>query len=206
MTVKNLDKLFSPRRVAVMGADPAEAGIEQAVLRNLLNGGYQGVIYPVIPQRESAGGIQCYANALMLPHGADLAVVCRPAAQVPAAVRECAMAGITGVLVLSTADGGPDAQPLAELRQIAGDFPELRIIGPRSLGLINTSIGLNASLSPVMPRPGQAERKQADRHEPAGDIEEPMHQDTSQVRRSRDQNPAAGTNGGAISPLPFSTW
>ncbi len=158
MAVRNLDKLFRPHRVALLGCAGPDRHLEEAVLRNLLDGGFQGVIYPVIPGRESIAGVSTYPNALMLPHAVDLALICRPAELTPAAVRECGVAGIPSVLILSAGfrESDKDSEVYErQLREAVKNFPDMRVLGPNSLGVINTGLGLNASLSPSMPRSGR---------------------------------------------------
>ena len=158
MAVRNLDKLFRPQRVAMLGAPGPDRHLEEALLRNMLDGGFQGVVYPVIPGRESMAGVSTYSNTLMLPHAIDLALICRPAELVPAAVRECGVAGVPSVLILSPGyretDKDCDVHE-RQLREAVRRFPNMRVLGPNSLGIINTALGLNASLSPSMPRSGR---------------------------------------------------
>ena len=88
MSVHNLDKLFAPSRVAVVGAGAAPTSVGHVVLRNLLEGGFEGVVYPVNPGRESVHGVQAYTAIGETPETPDLAVVCTPAAAVADVVQE----------------------------------------------------------------------------------------------------------------------
>ena len=158
MAATNLDKFFNPYRIAVIGAanDPALTGY--LVLRNMINSGFRGIVYPVNPVGESVQGIQCYPNVASLPKCPDLAVVCTPAANIPDIVRECGEAGVAGVLVISPEFGENSTRDTALEQEISGllrEFSELRLIGPNTLGIISPSIGLNASFSDSMPKPGR---------------------------------------------------
>ena len=78
MSIRNLDKIFNPTRVAVIGASDAPASVGYTVLRNLIGSGFAGVVYPVNSKRESVQGIQAFKNIASLPHAPDLAVICTP--------------------------------------------------------------------------------------------------------------------------------
>jgi acetyltransferase len=157
MSIRNLDKLFAPVHVAVVGAGADRAGLGHLVLRNLVEGGFEGVVYPINPSREAVGGIQAYASVAAAPATPDLAVVCVPAAAVPGVVRECGEAGVPALAVISAGfrETGPEGRALerevaAELGRHAG----VRLLGPNCLGLIVPRIALNASFADTMPADG----------------------------------------------------
>ena len=79
MSTLNLDKIFDPHRVAVIGASDTTTSVGYTVLRNLVGSGFRGVVYPVNPKRESVQGIHAYKDIPSLPHPPDLAVICTPA-------------------------------------------------------------------------------------------------------------------------------
>ncbi|MCP4701590.1 MAG: bifunctional acetate--CoA ligase family protein/GNAT family N-acetyltransferase [Gammaproteobacteria bacterium] len=157
MSIRNLDKIFKPRRVAVVGAsdEPTEYGY--TVLRNLLRGNFRGVVYPINAHAESVQGIHAYPNVAGLPRCPDLALLCTAPKTVPALVKECGEAGIQGVVILSdgfreTGDAGKELEQ--QIIKTARSFEGMRIIGPNSLGIINPWLGLNASMAAAMPEPG----------------------------------------------------
>jgi acetyltransferase len=157
VSVRNLDKLFAPRRIAVIGPGAAPASVGHVVLRNLLDGGFEGVVYPVNPRRESVHGVQAYARVGETPAAPDLAVVCTPAATVADVVQECGEAGVPSVAVLSagfreTGDAGAALE--REVAERAGAFDGLRILGPNCLGLMVPRLGINASFAPSTPPEG----------------------------------------------------
>ena len=84
MSIRNLDKIFEPHRIAVIGASDTPTSVGYTVLRNLVGSGFRGVVYPVNPKREAVQGIQAYKDIPSLPHAPDLAVICTPAPTVPA--------------------------------------------------------------------------------------------------------------------------
>ena len=157
MSVKNLEKILRPQRIALIGFGQRDNDLGMSVLRNLLGGGFRGVVYPIHPKREAVLGVATYLAPDKLPRVPDLAVICSPAEGVPGDVRRCGEAGIEGVLVVSGGfreSGEPGQRLEAEIAQVAEDFPAMRIIGPNSLGIIHPSLGLNASHAVTMPKPG----------------------------------------------------
>ena len=101
MSVRNLDKIFKPQRIAVIGASDDAPKVGWTVLHNLIGAGFGGVVYPVNARREAVQGIQAFPNVRALPRPADLAVICTPASTVPGLIRECGEAGIEGLVILS---------------------------------------------------------------------------------------------------------
>jgi acetyltransferase len=155
--VRNLDKLFNPRRIAVFGAceEPRDLGL--TVLRNLVNGGFQGVVYPIHPSCEAVLGVATYRDLAAVPKVPDLAVICSPAPRVPALVETCGQAGVPAVLVLSGGfrEAGPEGRLLEEaLQRTLARFEGMRLLGPNSLGIIRPGMGLNASHAVTMPKAG----------------------------------------------------
>ncbi len=157
MSVHNLEKLFAPKRVAVVGAGADESGVGHTVLMNLLQGGFEGVVYPINPGREAVHGIQAYSSVAETPAPPDMAVVCTPAATVPEVVRSCGEAGVRALAVLSAGFRESGEEGLALERQVAAEserFRDMRLLGPNCLGLIVPRLGLNASFAGQMPPAG----------------------------------------------------
>lgn len=157
MSIQNLDRIFKPRRIAILGATPNPRSVSGTIVRNLVGAGFQGVVYPVHPTAEALLGIPCFPNLAALPHPPDCAMVCAAPESVPALVRSCGEAGILGVVIVSsgfgeTGEAGRDLerQVLAEQRRVPG----MRILGPNCLGFIVPTLGLNATFASGMPKPG----------------------------------------------------
>jgi acetyltransferase len=158
MSTHHLDKIFKPQRVAVIGASEVVGKVGYTVLRNLIGHGYKGVVYPVNAKRDSVQGIQAYPDIFQLPHAADLAIICTPAATVPEVVRQCGQAGILGLVILSAGfrEIGSDGQTLEQrVKDAAAETPGMRIVGPNCLGLIVPALSLNASFANATPKPGR---------------------------------------------------
>lgn len=157
MSIHNLDRIFRPQHVAVIGASNNPASVGGPVLRNLLGSGFAGTVYPVNPKHETVLGVPAYASVAKLPSTPDLAVICTPAPTIPGLVRECGEAGIAGVVILSAGfrEAGAAGRALeGQVRDEARRFPGMRLIGPNCLGVIVPSAGLNASFAAGMPQPG----------------------------------------------------
>lgn len=158
MTVRNLEKIFRPRRIAVVGASNTPGKVGYTLLKNLVGQEYEGVVYPVNPHREAVQGIVAYRGLAELPQPADLALICTPAATVPELVRQCGEQGTLGVVILSAGfrEIGAEGAALEEaIRQQAARFPGLRIIGPNCLGFMIPGRKLNASFARGMAPPGR---------------------------------------------------
>ncbi|MEV4751183.1 GNAT family N-acetyltransferase [Streptosporangium sp. NPDC049248] len=148
----SLARVLAPRAVAVIGAGRDEHAVGHKVLRNLIDGGFRGPIYPVNPNASEIAGLTCHPK---VPGGVDLAVVAVPARHVLQVARDCAAAGVAGLVVLTSgfAEAGQRAAESELLRvcRTAG----MRLIGPNCLGVVNTGARLNASFLPHRPVRGR---------------------------------------------------
>ncbi|HNS23241.1 MAG TPA: bifunctional acetate--CoA ligase family protein/GNAT family N-acetyltransferase [Candidatus Bipolaricaulis anaerobius] len=157
VSIRNLDKIFNPHRVAVIGASSNPGTVGYSVLRNMINASFNGVVYPVNPKRESVQGIQSYPDVASLPRTPDLAVICTPATTVPGLVRDCGAQGIRGLVILSAGfrETGAEGKALeGEVKAAAAEFEGMRIIGPNCLGIIVPRIGMNATFAAGHPADG----------------------------------------------------
>ena len=101
MPIRNLDKIFRPRRIAVVGASQRPLSVGQTVFQNLLAGEFAGEIYPVNSRHSQLGEHRCFQSVLELPEPVDLAVICTPAQTIPEVIQQCGTAGIRGIVILS---------------------------------------------------------------------------------------------------------
>ncbi|MEW4570848.1 bifunctional acetate--CoA ligase family protein/GNAT family N-acetyltransferase [Tautonia sp. JC769] len=155
-TRSDLDPIFFPRTVAVIGATEAAGSVGRTILWNLLSSPFGGTVYPVNPRRPNVLGVKAYPRVSDIPEAVDLAVVVTPAATVPGIIGECVDAGVKGAIIISA--GFKEVGPLgAELeRQVLEQARRgtMRIIGPNCLGVMNPKTGLNATFAGAMARPG----------------------------------------------------
>ncbi|MDJ0831643.1 MAG: bifunctional acetate--CoA ligase family protein/GNAT family N-acetyltransferase [Desulfobacterales bacterium] len=157
MSIHNLDKLFHPRAVAVIGASEREESIGRALMTNLIKGGFAEPIYPIHPQREKILGYPAHPTVLDLAEPIDLAVVATPIASVPEVIDQCVQKRIGGAVIISaggkeTGESGRDLEIQIKEKAHAGS---LRLIGPNCLGIICSQSRLNASFAADMAPPGK---------------------------------------------------
>jgi acetyltransferase len=152
VTVRNLESLFAPRSVAVIGASNRERSVGAVVTRNLLRGGFQGPVMPVNPRHAAVAGVLAYPDVASLPIAPDLAVIATPPAPIPGLVEALGKRGTRGVVVLTAIPKGNRDAAASGVEQAmleaAGRYL-LRILGPNCLGLLVPGIGLNASFAHV---------------------------------------------------------
>ncbi len=156
MGIENLDKIFDPSSVAVIGASDRENSVGFRLLKNLVGVGFKGVVYPVNPKRSSVQGIEAYPSVDKLPRRVDLAVVATPAQTVPDIVEECGRADIPGVIIISAGfrEIGTEGKILEDKLLEKKKEYNIRIVGPNSLGVMRPSISLNASFANKIAKPG----------------------------------------------------
>jgi acetyltransferase len=151
-----LDKMFSPRSVAVIGASDEEGTVGHALMRNLTELGFEGKIYPVNIHKAEILGLKAYKTVEQITEPIDLAVIATPAETVPEVVEQCGRAGIRGIIIVSAGfrEIGPEGRTLEDkILEIKKRY-DLRIIGPNCLGVIRPSINLNATFISKTPKPG----------------------------------------------------
>jgi acetyltransferase len=158
MSVRNLRQLFAPKSVALVGATERPGSVGATVLRNLIDGGFEGLIFPVNPKYDSLGGLQAWPDVAKLPSAPDLAIICTPPATIPGIVKALGMLGTRAALIMSAGlDTARDPRGRS-LKQATLDaaYPYLlRILGPNSAGLLAPGIGLNASIALGGAAPGR---------------------------------------------------
>lgn len=155
MSVLNLDKMFKPKSLALIGASVGKGTLGYVVMKNLLAGDFSGVILPVNPKYKNVSGVHTYHDIASLPVVPDLAVICTPARTIPGIIKELGERGSRAVVVLSA--GLREKIDEKTLEQLALDAAKpygLRILGPNCVGLLIPSIGLNASFAHTNSLPG----------------------------------------------------
>lgn len=151
MTIRNLDSLFDPASVAVIGASSRPGSVGATVWRNLRNGGYAGARYALNPKYRELDGEPVYASVDALPQAPELAVVCTPAATVPGLIAQLGALGTRAAIVISA---GLDAAQKQAILDAARPYL-LRVLGPNCIGALAPHIGLNASFAHLDARPGE---------------------------------------------------
>lgn len=157
MSIRNLNALFEPKTIALVGASNRPNSVGAVLARNLLEAGFAGPILPVNPKERAIRSTLCYNAIGELPTAPDLAVLSTPPETVPGLIAELGQRGCKAAIVITAGFGeGERAEGLA-LRQRLLDAARphlLRIVGPNCLGLLSPPTGINASFAHVAPGVG----------------------------------------------------
>jgi len=149
---------MSPRSIAVVGATNRPGSVGLAVFRNILNAGFQGVLYPVNPKAKYVQSVKAYPKLMDIPDEVDLAVVIVPAGIVCPILEEAGQKQVKGAIVVSAGFkevGGHGVELENRLKQMVAKY-DIRLVGPNCLGVINNSenVRMNASFATKMPKQG----------------------------------------------------
>ncbi|UCG20662.1 MAG: CoA-binding protein, partial [Deltaproteobacteria bacterium] len=157
MGVYNLDKIFKPASIAVIGASEKKGSIGSALVENLTQGGFQGQVYPVNPRYGSIQGLKAYPSILDTSTAVGLAIIATPIATVPGVVKECVGAGVEGAIIISAGgrETGAKGREIEDQIEREARKGGLRVIGPNCLGIICPERNLNASFASRMPQKGK---------------------------------------------------
>lgn len=153
MSTYRLDKVFSPRSVALLGASPRESSVGRKVLANLQAGGFSGPLYLVNPKYEQVQGISTVPTIEQLPAVPELLVVATPPEAVSGIVDSAGALGCSGAVVITAGLGHGTGSHAADTLAAARKHG-LRLVGPNCLGVMMPGIGLNASFAAHAPRAG----------------------------------------------------
>ena len=156
----SIERFFSPKSVAIIGASRRQDTIGRALVRHLVLGNFSGRIHVVNPSADSVAGMPAWKTVGDIPGEVDVAIVAVPAEAVQDVVLDCAAKGVHGLVVISSGFAETGEEGRMRQRRLVGLSRSygLRLIGPNALGIINTDpdVSLNASLSSVMPPRGRA--------------------------------------------------
>lgn len=157
MTTMNLQRMFNPESVAVVGAGEKKGSVGFSIMKNLVGTGFKGKIFPVNPKYKTVLGYPAFSDVRDIKETVDMAVIATPMASVPGIVDACGSAGLAGVVILSSGgrETGEKGKKMEARIMEAARPHNLRVIGPNCLGIVNTSRLLNASFSHLSPLPGK---------------------------------------------------
>lgn len=151
MTIRNLDCMFRPRSVALVGASEELGSVGRTVAENLFGSQFAGPIWLVNPNHKELFGRTSYANVEALPEAPDLGVIATPPGTVPGIIRSLGDKGCRAAVVITAGIRGELAQQMLE----AARPYNLRILGSNCIGLIVPGARLNASFAQAAPEPGK---------------------------------------------------
>ena len=156
MTTRNFEALFSPKRIALIGASDRAGSVGEVLAANLLGGGFRGELLFVNPKGRPVHGHAVFPSVAALPETPDLAVIATPAPTVAGVIAELGARGCRAAVVISAGFEGDDPESAARRQAIldAARPHLLRIVGPNCLGLLSPVHGINASFARTTPPAG----------------------------------------------------
>jgi acetyltransferase len=156
MVTINLDKIFNPQNVAIVGASDAEGSVGYAIVKNFTQLGYTGKVYFVNIRKPEILGVKTYQTVDQIPEPVDLAIIATPAKTVPDVIEECGRAQVKGVIIVSAGFKETGAAGKALEEKIVENAKKygIRVIGPNCIGIIRPRNNLNATFLDKMPKPG----------------------------------------------------
>lgn len=143
--VKSMNRIMKPKAVAVIGASNEAGKIGNSVMKNLINGGYQGKIYPITPKGGEVMGLQAFKSVKDVPGEIDTAVFAIPAPLVAGALKECGEKKIAGAILIPSGFGETgNIEGQEELQRIGREY-NIRLMGPNIYGFYYTPSNLCAT-------------------------------------------------------------
>ncbi len=154
-----LDCIFSPSSVAVIGASTRKGTIGRETLHNILTAEFEGKVFPVNPKAPVIHSIKSYSTILDVPDLVDLAIIIVPKEEVVTVVRQCGQKGVKGLVVISAGFSEVGAEGKAREAAVLAVVREygMRMIGPNCFGVVNTNpaVSLNATFGKTFPKLGK---------------------------------------------------
>ena len=153
MSTYRLDRLLSPRSLAVVGASPHESSVGRHIIANIRSAGFAGPIHVVNPHHAEIEGLATLKSMESIAEAPDVAIIAVPPAAVPEAVAEASRRGVAAAVIITAGLGrGPGSA--ADVTEGAARYTGLRLVGPNCLGVLVPSAHLNASFATRMPQKG----------------------------------------------------
>ena len=158
ITPKDLEHVFYPKSVAVLGTNRVVGTVPHDIFANILKDNFQGIVYPVSPKERAVAGVRAYKYVLDIPDPVDLAILVFPSTVCHLALEQCGQKGVKSAVIISAGfrEIGPAGiKREEEIKEIAKKY-NISFIGPNCLGVINTDplSRLNASFARKMPQEG----------------------------------------------------
>lgn len=159
LRIKNLEHIFYPKSVAVVGANRVRGTVPCDIFYNLLESELQGILFPVSPKEQYIASVKAYKYVIDIEDPVDLAILVFPSSVCHMALEQCGQKGIKAVIIISAGFREVGEAGLArekQIREIADKY-DMSFIGPNCLGVINTDprSNLNASFARKMPQAGE---------------------------------------------------
>ncbi len=151
-----LEKMFEPESVAIIGASNAPGKVGYAIVKNLIDANFSGPIYPINLKENKILGIDAFPSITKINKKIDLAIIVVPSKFVLSVIEDCAKKNVKNVVIITAgfSETGEDGKKIEEqIKQIV-EKNEMNVVGPNTLGIINSENGLNASFSANFPAKG----------------------------------------------------
>ncbi len=156
MKEDQLNSLMKPKSLAIIGASAKPGKIGYTVIKNLIDSGYEGKVYPINPEADEILGFKVYKSVSEVPGEIDAAVITIPAKVVLPAVEECGQKGVKALIIITSGfseTGNKDLEKqLVDLAHQKG----MCVLGPNIVGTLSNSDKMNASFAPFLPLNGKA--------------------------------------------------
>jgi acetyltransferase len=153
---RQLDAIFRPDTVAVIGATDRPGSVGRTIMWNLVSSPFGGTVFPVNSRRPNVLGIKAYPSVSAVPAKVDLAVIVAPAPAVPGIMGECVEARVECAIIISAGfrETGPEGVELERRVLEEARRGRMRIVGPNCLGVMKPPSGFNATFAGAIARPG----------------------------------------------------
>lgn len=154
--LKMLNNFFSPKSIAVIGASRTPGKVGHDILKNIIQYGYQGAVYPINPEASEILGLKAYPSVLSVPGEIGLAVVVVPSQRVVEVIGQCGAKGVDAAVIITAGfrESGSEGARLENELVKKAEESGVRFIGPNCLGVIDTHSRVNASFAAGMPSKG----------------------------------------------------
>ncbi|MBL0717506.1 MAG: bifunctional acetate--CoA ligase family protein/GNAT family N-acetyltransferase [Desulfosarcina sp.] len=157
MGVENINRMFQPKSVAVVGASEKPGSIGNALMRKLMKSEFSGNVYPINPNHKTIYTHHAYPSIQDINASIDLVIISTPIVTAPQIIKNCVQSKVGGVVIISaggkeTGAGGKEVEAAIK-KEIKGSG--LRVIGPNCLGIVCGKTALNASFAKRMPLKGK---------------------------------------------------
>lgn len=150
----NIQSLFEPKSIAVVGASTEVGSVGNDIVRNLVEQKYKGAIFPVNPKTNELYQLRCYPNLAAIESEVECVIVVVPAKIVPQILREAVEKKVKAAIVISAGFGeAGNVQLEQEIAEIAR-AGEVTLLGPNCLGVVNPHLSMNASFARTLPKKG----------------------------------------------------
>ncbi len=151
-----LDGILKPDSIAVIGASATPGKIGYTVVKNLIESGYQGKIYPINPSASDILGLKVYPNITAVPGPVDAAIVTIPAKFVLGVTDELGKKGVKGMIVITSGFSEVGEKELERQLVEKANSYGMHVLGPNIVGVLSNADKMNGSFAPFLPLPGKA--------------------------------------------------